>query len=622
MLPGKRLFRKLVLLLLFLSSLGMLQPLNANNIRVSQVALLGQDVSSGHVRIRFDLGWDNSWRLPAQLLPANRDAAWVFAKFRIGFVDPIFTVSSASSGASTLTVSSTDGLRVGMPLRVMSGTGSFAANSTISSIDTTANTIGLSSPTASAFSNARVEAARIWEHAWLHEDGHQAVAGSALRPGLADETAAFSASGNPVMGLLVYRNATASGSLSLSNLQMRWNYREQGVTDLAICDMQVFAVEMVWIPQGSFLLGSGGSESNSFTAANSTSGNTVPFEVTSTPPTLQGNNTGSSAANLGARGATDLSGTATASLASGFPTGYDVFYVLKYEISQQQYVDFLNTLNRRQQDARTGTNLAVGVTSVTNRYVLSNSSTVQSRNGIRCDATISSHAPITFYCDVDGDGISEEAEDGRGIACNFLSWADVAAYLDWAGLRPLTELEFEKAGRGERSAVPNSYAWGNSTLTAATAISSTGTTAEVASNNGANAVFGNEAGLGGPLRTGSFATPTSGKTQSGAGEYGLTELSGNLWERTITVGNATGRAFTALHGNGTLGAAGLADVTNWPDDSAVGTGARGGGHTDVAARLRLSDRDRAATAYTTRDNDSGGRGARSAPSLPEIDGGS
>lgn len=608
--------------LLCVWGLGMLQTGSANNIRVNQVAFAGQDISGGHVRIRFDLGWDNSWRLPPGLLPGNRDAAWVFAKFRIGFVDPIFTVSSASNGATTLDVSSTDGLRIGMPLRILSGTGTFAANTTITAIDTTTKTVGLSSATTAAFTNARVEAARIWEHAWLHENGHQAVAGSALVPGLADESAAFNASSNPALGVLVYRNATGSGNVSFNNLQVRWNYREQGVTDLAICDLQVFAIELVWIPQGNFVVGSGGSESNSFVAANSTSGNTVPFEITASAPTLQGNNVGSSAANLGARGATDLTGTATASLATGFPTGYAAFYALKYEISQQQYVDFLNTLSRRQQDARTATNLAAGTSSVTNRYVMSNSSSLLSRNGIRCDASISAHAPINFYCDADGDGVTEEAEDGRGIACNFLSWADVAAYLDWAGLRPLTELEFEKAGRGERTAVPNSYAWGNGTLTAATAISSAGTTAETALNSGANAVFGNEAGLGGPLRTGSFATATSGKTQSGAGEYGLTELSGNVWERLITTGNATGRAFTGLHGNGAINQAGLADVTNWPDETAVGTGARGGGHTDVAARLRLSDRDRAATAYTSRDNDSGGRGARSTPSLPEIDGGS
>lgn len=296
------------------------------------------------------------------------------------------------------------------------------------------------------------------------------MAGTALAPGLADESAAFNPTTNPVLEVLVYRNATGSGTLSLSNMQVRWNYREQGVTDLAICDLQVFAVEKVWVPEANFLLGSGGSESNSFTAANSTSGNTVPFEVTSTAPTLQGIDAGSLAINLGARGATDLSGTTTANLAAGFPTGYAAFYALKYELSQQQYVDFLNTLTRRQQDARTATDLSAGTTSITNRFVLSNSSSLQNRNGIRCDATVSAHAPIVFYCDAEGDGISEEAEDGRGIACNYLSWADLAAYLDWAGLRPLTEMEFEKAGRGERAGVPNSYVWCNNTLTAATGI--------------------------------------------------------------------------------------------------------------------------------------------------------
>ncbi len=117
-------------------------------------------------------------------------------------------------------------------------------------------------------------------------------------------------------------------------------------------------------------------------------------------------------------------------------------------------------------------------------------------------------------------------------------------------------------------------------LPPALAAAAGGTGAEAAANAGANAVFGNEAGLGGFLRTGSFVTSSTGKTLSGAGEYGLNELSGNVWERVITVGNATGRASTALHGNGAVTAAGLADVGNWPDATAVGTGARGGGHAD------------------------------------------
>ncbi len=41
---------------LFFGVGGMLQPAATNNIRVSQVAFAGQDITGGHVRIPFDLG--------------------------------------------------------------------------------------------------------------------------------------------------------------------------------------------------------------------------------------------------------------------------------------------------------------------------------------------------------------------------------------------------------------------------------------------------------------------------------------------------------------------------------------------------------------------------------------
>ena len=47
--------------------------------------------------------------------------------------------------------------------------------------------------------------------------------------------------------------------------------------------------------------------------------------------------------------------------------------------------------------------------------------------------------------------------------------------------------------------------------------------------------------------------------------YGIMELSCNLTERTVSVGNATGRNFTAsLHGNGLLTTDVFYDIATWP----------------------------------------------------------
>lgn len=594
---------------------------SANDIRISNTRLENRDTTLGIVQVGFDLSWNNSWRLPPALAPANWDAAWVFVKFRVGFVNPLFSVATAGSGVSTLTVSTTLGLRVGMPLRITAGAGSLGSNTRITAIDTAASQITLSTVTTGAITNATLEAERIWEPAWLNDNGHTVPAGSTLQIGLPDESAGgggFNAGTNPGLGAFVYRSSPGSGDFSLSGLGLRWNYRLQGVNDNDIVDVQVFGVEMVFVPEGSFYAGSGGSETNSFTTADNIAGPTTALLIGAAAPTLQGNDAGSDPANLSARGAWDLVGTATANLAADFPTGYAGFYSMKHEVSQQAYVDFLNTLGRLQQDTRTETNLASGITSVTNRFVLSGGTTVSNRNGIRCDATIAEFDPINFYCDLNSNGNGDDTDDGRDLACNYLSWADLAAWLDWAGLRPLSELEYEKSCRGTATGNDGDMAWGNNNFTEASGISSGGSRAEVASNGTANVVANNNGGVQGPMRVGLFASNNSSRAKSGAGFYGILELSGNLWERNISIGQADGRTFTGLHGNGTLSFDGQADVNNWPAATAEGIGFRGGSWADTSSSLAIADRVNAATAVAVRENNSGGRGGRQMPGTSPI----
>lgn len=595
--------------------------LQANDIRLSNTRLQNKDTTLGVVQVSFDLAWNNSWRLPPSLPPANWDAAWVFVKFRVGFVNPIFSVASASSGVTTLNVNTTLGLRVGMPLRITAGSGTLGTNTRITAVDTANDQITLSTATTGAITNATLEAERIWEAAWLNDVGHNVPAGNTLQLGLPDESAGgggFNASTNPGVGAFIYRSSPGSGDLTVNSLGLRWNYRLQGINDDDIIDVQVFGVEMVFVPEGSFFAGSGGTETNSFTAADNTAGATTPLQIGAVAPTLQGNDAGSDANNLSARGEWDLAGTATASLAASFPTGYGGFYSMKHELSQQAYVDFLNTLGRLQQNTRTETDLASGITSVTNRFVLSGGTSVSNRNGIRCDATVPEFDPITFYCDLNSNGNGADTDDGRNLACNYISWADLAAWLDWAGLRPLSELEFEKSCRGTTASADGDYAWGSGSFTEASGISNGGIRTETASNGTANVVGNNNGGVQGPLRVGPFANNNSSRLRSGAGFYGILELSGNVWERAVTLGAADGRAFTGQHGNGLITFDGLADVTNWPAATGAGVGFRGGSWAEAASALAIANRARAATTVAGRENGSGGRGGRQLPGTAAI----
>lgn len=463
-----------------------------------------------------------------------------------------------------------------------------------------------------------------WQHAWLNNTGHTAPTGSTINVGLQNPGTAFNTTTNPGIGVFIYRSATGTGTFSLSNVQLRWNYGTNGVTDNSIVDVQVFAIEMVYVPQGGFYAGDG---TTTAVQGHFRNGSTnTPLLISSENALTLGGTANGNLANNNATGmmyADDFNDITTQTLPVAFPKGFKAFYGMKYEISQQGYVDFLNTLTRDQQANRVYTIVTSGTTSVANRFVMSNTNTSQNRNGIRCDSTLSSTTPITFYCDLNGNGTGGEANDGQWIACNWLNYMDVAAYMDWSGLRPMTELEFEKSCRGTLVAVANEYAWGSTIITGVSDIANGGSTNETSITAGANAIYNvtpfyyNE----GPKRVGLFATGTSSRLQSGAGYYGMMELSGNVWEISITVGNTAGRAFTGFHGNGALSANGNANETDWPGFSngevtgSTGTGYRGGDccYSIPTEILRVSTRNLAVAGIVHRYSYYGGRGVRVSP---------
>ena len=375
-------------------------------------------------------------------------------------------------------------------------------------------------------------------------------------------------------GAFLQRSANGSGSVSTSSIQFVWDYGADGVIiSTSTVRVKVFAIEMVYIPTNAFYVGSGGTETSPFyTYPTTTNAYLIGSENAIT--------VGTTSSNLYYASST-YGGDQAGPVPAAFPKGYAAFYMMKYEISQGEYVDFLNTITSSQATTRW--------TTQTTYRQMTLAGTYPNYSASRPDR-----------------------------ACNWLSWVDLCAYADWAALRPFTELEFEKAARGVSVPTPNEYAWGNTTITAAITISGTEDGTETITTAGANCAYNNttfsggDAGTG-PLRCGIFATGSSTRVTSGAGYYGVMELSGNLWERPVTVGNATGRAFTGLHGDGALDGTGNANVTYWPGTDAVGAGSRGGVWRYDATIARTSDRGNAANTVAGRSYDYGGRAVRTSP---------
>ena len=368
-------------------------------------------------------------------------------------------------------------------------------------------------------------------------------------------------------------------------------------------EIRIFGIEMVYIPQGSYQLGDAVSQ-NSFTNGLVTEPLLIESE---NEITISTNST-----NLGA----DYLFPPEANIPQSYPKGFKAIYCMKYEITQQQYTDFLNCLNYTQQSERTTAKpeSTVGTAAMVQGLVAY-------RNGISIQSPSINRNPAQYGCDLNQNGIFNEVYDGQHIAVNWLNWNDLAAYLDWAGLRPLTELEFEKAARGSESPVTvGEFAWGTEYATDANNLVNQGTETESANDIIAdNSGFANHGyeGVQGPMRTGFAASDSSDRLSSGASYYGVMELSGNVWEQCITV-NSEALGFTELPGNGKLDEHGNANTPNWPNATAEGSGYRGGawgsGIYEVGGfrDLAISDRYYAGLTANMRRNTAGGRGVRSA----------
>ena len=468
-----------------------------------------------------------------------------------------------------------------------------------------------------------------WQHAYLSTNALNHTVGSNNGVAPAFSVGTTNIAGNDRgMGVFIYRNANGTGNINWDQVSLRWNYGENGVADGAPLTIKVFAIEMCYVPQGNFYAGDG-TTTAAYIRGNFHNANNVinPLQITSEASLTLG---GVVAGNLGNNNTTgmnpaamdDFNNVTTQILPLTYPKGYNAFYCMKYEISQEEYVDFLNLLPRTQQALRVQTNVAVGQSATASRYVMSNSVNILKRNSIRCDAAFDPNNPITFYCDFNGNNIGNEAGDAMTIACNYLSWGDLSAYCDWTGLRPMSELEFEKSCRGGIAAVVNEKAWGNTIVNAATGFSNLGQENEIASNNPSNCNAYNsllpaDEQHQGPMRCGTFANGTTNRVQSGATYYGIMEMSGNIVERTINLGTSGGRSFDGLHGNGDIDVNGNADVINWPNVTVgSGIGTRGGNYLDALAtdyRYTVSGRYNANQIQLGRTSVLGGRAVRTAP---------
>lgn len=417
-------------------------------------------------------------------------------------------------------------------------------------------------------------------------------------------------------GAFLYRSVAGNGTTSITNVQIGIQSQQaQGIFDI-----KVFALEMVYVPQGIFYVGDGISGTGRYSgdAANPSSVGTV---------FTNGNG------NMVYDPLVSPSGGYLGAMPPAFPKGYSAFYMMKYELSQGGYRDFLNTLTYAQQ---------VNHTIVAPSSAIGSSALVATAGANRNYLEIKTsgaagNTAAEYGCDANGNNLYDEVSDGEWVACNYLNWPDMAAYLGWSGLRPMTELEFEKAARGIQLPVAGEFIWGNNVVAGGILnLAGTNQNSEIPTNASPSLGSANffwtypNFPFNGPLRNGIFATATSNRITSGGGFYGAMELGGNLTERVVSTAN--GQTFSSnlnlASGLTTNGYYSVAPADGWPGaavgngyfvdgtQNAIGLMDRGGSWISVFTDLKTSNRD-VSLLYTntavTRDAYHGCRGVRTAP---------
>ncbi|NJC28348.1 SUMF1/EgtB/PvdO family nonheme iron enzyme [Neolewinella antarctica] len=374
--------------------------------------------------------------------------------------------------------------------------------------------------------------------------------------------------------VLVHPSADYAGNVSLNGL--RTDLPTLPTDNNADIEVRIFGIEMVYIPAGGYFLNGLGSFNER--AFNSWYGRTA------TGPSADFTNYRVTNENAISWGPTQVlaleqtdsdAGPETGTIGADFPKGTEGFFVMKYETTQQQYADFYNTLTFNQK---------------TNR-------------GLTIDESFPGRNELTVT-----DG--EMSTTLPHVPVNYISTNAMLAYLAWAKMGPLTELEYVKACRGPNQPSGLDYVWGTQRIATTTYTivneNSSAETVKVGTNlprNVGNAIYirtrptfinASPGSSLGPIRTGGIAagSPVAAREETGGTYYGVMDMAGNLLEMTINAVNGGSRSLGWSDQGNSLSASGDAVADTWgnPLDTEEIICYKGGSFASNVPRLLIDDR--------------------------------
>ena len=375
----------------------------------------------------------------------------------------------------------------------------------------------------------------LWQHAKLNTTGYNNGTGTANTITVPTDK----------LGAFVHRTNLGTGNFSSTSMQLQWNYGLSGISSVTSLEVRVYAVEMVYIPQGPFNVAkrfysnatglSNESVYNEYAGFFYAPGDNFPVIDDRLSPDLfsqSRNYVGNSPWNaietntFRVKGDVGIDSNANGTVDNAnYPTGYNPFYCYKYELSEQQYADFLNTLDSTQVAYLGGGDAGENISLVNGQYY--------------------SSTP-TRAC-------------ARGTQRRML------AYADWSGVRPMTHLEFNKASYGPLQPIPlsglnyperyrNNSSWSYILSYPAWGSNWSGTSGTGPENHHYTYPL---------VDVSYFSGANTSRAQAGASYYGVLGLTGNAHEPVVKNNHFS---FDGSHGDGILANNGYADVASWDEN--------------------------------------------------------
>ncbi|MBM4164254.1 MAG: hypothetical protein FJ222_07425 [Lentisphaerae bacterium] len=304
------------------------------------------------------------------------------------------------------------------------------------------------------FFKVKPEAATEWQHVRLAADQVLSPTGYGQESGTQLE---FVVPGGDdgYTGVFVRRAGDGLGLVDARRVTAIWDFgATPGVTrgNVGKAPIKAIGIEMVFIPEGAFFVGRGngpiapylgkgygGMEINwlyKHSGKPSDTAISLPFKFNigdlytwgvgvaredPLPYRIESEAAIPTGKKKGALWAVDITPEDGGEISAAFPKGHAAFYCMKHAYpTAAQYAEFLNTLTAAQAKPR---------------FYEQGHGMVIERSGVSPDFTYAAPKP------------DEKVP--------WMSFTDGAVFAAWSGLRPMTELEYEKCVRGPRPAIPN-----------------------------------------------------------------------------------------------------------------------------------------------------------------------